>query len=896
MRARFPWGRQLAWVVLWAAPAVTWAQRQPLPYARGAAADPDARLAPRTVGAVRVAGRAPTVDGRLDDAVWQTAPVATDFVQSRPRPGAPATFRTEARVAFDDAAVYVAVRCFDPHPDSIVAPFPRRDDETRSDWVFVEIDTRRDRRTALSFGVNPRGAQVDGVFTNDRDYDAAWNAVWSAVARTDSAGWTAEYRIPLSQLGIAGTPGAPLGFNVYRYVPRLGESSNWSPRLPTHTGVVSHFNELRGLTVPPSGRSLEVTPYVAAREARAPAAAGDLSSAMLPRGATTLAGVDARLRVTPGLVAAATVRPDFGQVEADPSVVNLTTFETFFPEQRPFFVERADVFAFHGGAGLGIPFRSRGRDFAAESPFYSRRIGRAPRTPEDGRLAGLTVLDAPAQTDVLAAAKLAGRLGAGWSLGVLGVRTADAEARVLDSAGTARSVALEPATDVAIVRAARDFRRGASAVGALLTGVRRDDSDSWSRDALARDALTLGLDARHRLAGDAIELSGFVAASRVAGTASAIRALEAAPPHDLLRPDASHLARYRDDSTRTVLGGVAAEVLASKPGGHWRWSVAGHAVSPAFDANDVGFQRHADWLLAVGALRYEQFRPGRRFRRWSLGVDQVGAGWSFGGERRAANATLAASADLPNEWGGTATLGRDAAALSTETLRGGPALLLPPRTAWTATVHSDGRRAVQLTLAADGFTEHAPAGHGASLSADLAARVVDRLRVEVAPTLSDESTAWQDVGRTGTGGDARHVVGRLGQRTAAVVVRADFAFSSRLTLQGYAQPLVGVARYGDFGLVAEPRAADPAARVQPLALDATGLRDPSFGTRQATGTAVLRWEYRPGSTLFVVWTDQRQDDVADARWRLTRSVRALGGAPATDVLLVKWSYWWIRRG
>ena len=323
----------------------------------------------RSLVASRVRGAAPVIDGRLDDPVWDGAAVATDLVQRRPNPGALATVATEARILYDADALYFGVRLHDPAPSTIVAPFPRRDDETTSDWVFVEIDSRHDRRTAFSFGLNPRGVQVDGVFFDDSSYDVAWNGVWRGAARIDAVGWTAEFRIPFSALvySAEGPPAedgslpATFGLNVYRYNPARGESSNWSPRLPAIAGIASRLNDLH-LRVPPHRAAAESAPYVSLGSSGASG------------------GLDLRAGLGPVLALTAAIHPDFGQVEADPSEVNLTTFETQLTERRPFFVEEAGQLAF----ALGLPFATRGNSFAAEQAFYSRRIGRAPRLTVPG--------------------------------------------------------------------------------------------------------------------------------------------------------------------------------------------------------------------------------------------------------------------------------------------------------------------------------------------------------------------------------------------------------------------------------------------------------------------------------------------------------------------------------
>jgi hypothetical protein len=324
-----------------------------------AAADPrTGLLAPRQLAAARTPA-AIRVDCVLDEPAWAAAAAGEHFIQGSPHPGDEATLHTSVRVVFDDDAVYIGVRLDDPAAESIQAPIGRRDDENNSDWCFVEIDSRHDRRTAFSFGVNPAGMQVDGVFVDDTTYDSSWNAVWEAAARVDDRGWTAEYRIPFSVLAFdPPAPGAPMtwGLNVYRFNPHTGESSNWSPRMPQLAGVVSLFNDLV-VDARPKARRFDVTPYAS------------VSSVDGPR-----AGVDADLALGGNLTLVASLLPDFGQVEADPAQLNLTTFELFQPERRPLFTEGLDAFRF----GTALPLVTRSDSFAEEAPFYSRRIGRPP--------------------------------------------------------------------------------------------------------------------------------------------------------------------------------------------------------------------------------------------------------------------------------------------------------------------------------------------------------------------------------------------------------------------------------------------------------------------------------------------------------------------------------------
>jgi hypothetical protein len=852
-----------------------------------------AALGVRSVLAVRIVGAAPVIDGKLDEEIWHTAPIATDFVRSHPHPGTIASLRTEARVAYDDDALYVGIRLYDSEPAKIRAPFPRRDDETTSDWVFVEIDSRHDHRSGFSFGVNPRGVQVDGTWANDNIYDASWNGVWESAAQIDSLGWTVEYRIPFSQIAISGAHAAGehvLGLNIYRSSPHAAETSNWSPRLPTFSGIVSHFNELRGINLYHRPAQIELMPYVAARAARSPALTGDAASAALPRGSTAFAGGDAKVTLPANFLLAATIRPDFGQVEADPSVVNLTSFESFFPEQRPFFLESADVFAFNEGTGIGLPLAAGANAFASENPFYSRRIGRSPHDetiPLDAQ-----VEDMPGFTNILGAAKLVGRTASGWTTGVLGAATESERASIVAGSGDHRDVVVEPAAQFGVGRVSRDFGGGESALGAMITTAHRSQPAGDS-STLTSSALFGGVDGRHRFRNDDFEASGFVTASNVSGTPTAIRDVEGASDHYMFRPDASHLRGYVDDSARTSLDGVSMQArLAKLGGGHWRWSAITQAISPGFEVNDVGFQRNSDWLIALGSLQYVEYRPDPIFRTWNVSVNQLGAGWSYGGERRAAVGEMSATGIFHNEWGATLTGGRELASLSTEALRGGPALLMPARSTWAATVNTDTRRRKQLVLTASGFVDDGGVGNGATLGADLDSRVTDRLRIDLAPSFSYSNEGLQyvqhlDTSSSGSG----YIVGRLEQNTASLTARVDLALTQKTTLQLYAQPLIGSARYTDFAEVVSPRAMSMSDRVHLLS-SSDGITDPSFGTRDVIANAVLRWEYRPGSALFVVFTQQRDADIVDPAWHLGQATHELWRVPASSVLLVKWSYWW----
>lgn len=888
-----------------------------------------ARLRPRRANAIHIHGDEPRIDGVLDDPLWRRAFAdarfrVADFVEQGPRPGVVPALATVAAFAFDDDAVYVAVRAFDPAPDSIVAPYPRRDDETRSDWIFVELDTRHDRRSAFSLGVNPRGVEVDGTWHDDVDYDASWNGVWRGVAAIDSLGWTVEYRIPFSQLRASapasGRRDVTWGMNIYRYIVHRGSTSDWSPRLPSFGGrVVSHFNDLRGIELPREQHPVELRPFVLARsepELRIGAGAAGTSggapadgtpSARMQRTSTFTAGLDATLHPAHGITIDATINPDFGQVEADPSQMNLTTFETFLQERRPFFVNGADVFHFD----LGVPFTTRDDDFTLEQAFYSRRIGAPPRgaPPATARAASI-----PTATDVLGALELSGRLSGRWTVGAMAAATREASARYVDGDTVARRE-VEPRSLFAAARLRRDFGDGASAAGIFVSGVDRGAMDEKLASTLVDRSLFVGTDGRHRIG--SYEISGFAGISHIAGRADAITEVMHGPGHYLQRPGAN---RTRDDTTSGAATGAAARVsLARVDGGNLTWRITGYGISPRFDVAEQGFQRNADWLLALGSVRYQRNEPhdGKHiFRRWSVGSDQVGAGWSRDGERRATVLELHADGDLWSYWGGSVSLDQEFSALSLELLRGGAAVKLPARTTLSLGVYSDTRRATQLRFDASYARESGSGSSALGLAPGISARVADRLALDGSVEYTRSVNGWQYLGAPVLGnGETRRVLARLHASTLAFTARADLSFSPRLTLQLYAQPYFGAGRYDEPKCAHTDGTEKAPARIVALgpraqrladgtlAIDFSGdssgsdafratIPDPDFALRELHGSAVLRWEYRPGSELFLVWTQTRSGSDLSGSLAPGRDMSNLFALRPNDVLLVKMSYHW----
>jgi hypothetical protein len=578
------------------------------------------------------------IDGRLDEADWERATPAGAFTQARPNPGAPASHPTEARVVYDREALYIGVRLHDARPDSIAQQMARRDaDDIYSDWIRIGIDSYLDRRTSFIFAVSPRGVQRDEFRFNDSENDELWDAVWRSATRIDSAGWTAEVRIPLSQLRFSvGERGVnKWGIQFGRVLARRSETSLWSPMPPQQPGVVSRYGDLVGLDSLSSPKRIEVLPYVSSQLTRAPGTAANPFFESTATGARV--GADVRYGLPAGLTLTATVNPDFGQVEVDPAVVNLSAFEVFFPERRPFFLEGVDIFRF----GQSVTFN----DNNPSNFFYTRRVGRAPRRSLDAL--GATYSDVPAQSDIVAAAKVSGKTNGGLSLGVLGALTREETGRYALPDGTRGAAVVEPRTEFLVTRVRQDFRQGNTVVGGVVTGVRRDLSDAELEPLFVRDALVSGADFEHRWGDRTWAVSGFMAGSRVGGDARVMTALQRSPIRAFQRPDARDFSL---DTTRTSLDGYFGTLSVARTAGeHWLGSLTFEQTSPGFEVNDLGFQTRADFRSLSAAAQYRETRIGRYLQSYETSLYATTAA-NFDGDVVERRVSLLSSGLLRSFW------------------------------------------------------------------------------------------------------------------------------------------------------------------------------------------------------------------------------------------------------
>ena len=806
----------------------------------------------------------PVIDGADDDSVWRAAPPITGFREWQPVEGKEPRFRTEAKVAYDAANLYVFVRAFDPHPDSIIRILERRDTFTASDMIWLFIDSYHDRRTGYEFGVNAAGVKMDLAIYDDGREDAAWDAVWDVATRIDSLGWTAEFRLPLSQMRYSTDREHTFGFTIDRNIYRYSERVSWPMFSQAKAGMVSQFGALGGLEALEAPRRLEAMPYIVTKNA------SHISNNRFTDRSSIALGGDLKYRVASNLTLDATVNPDFGQVEADPAVLNLTAYESFFDERRPFFVAGRGLFRFDVNCNQV--------NCSSEGLYYSRRVG---RTPQLAGTYGDTVPTEP--TTILGAAKLLGRFPKGLTVGVLEAAT--------QRAASPGDTTFEPATNFAVARIRQDLRNGNSGVGAMFTAVNRR-TDAWSSPFLASSAYAGAIDFRHRFLRETYEISGSLDASQVRGSRTAMLALQTNAVHYYQRPDGG----LPLDSTRTSLSGDAEEFKFGKVGGqHLSFESAYQRRSPGFEVNDLGFLRRADqqsWSTWVG---YFDRHPRAFYNRiqWNNNWWQY---WTTDGLPQEAAYNTNAHITFKNNWGWHmgGTIGQLGATYDDRASRGGPAVRQDPYFAPWLFVNGDDRRAIVPGVNVNYVRRDGGRGSSLYLSPQLDYKLLGRFSSSVSVNWSHDVNDGQWYGNfTDSVGTSHYTFAHLDQTTTSATLRLNYTITPNVSLQAYMQPFVSKGTFSDVRqLSATPRAAHYDARFAPYGDSAVTNNPGGFNFKQLQSNLVFRWEYRPGSTLFVVWNEGRQgsrreEGTAD----FVGDVRELFRLHPANTLLVKVSYW-----
>ena len=824
------------------------------------AVDVPVRRASPTIAEATRAERAIVVDGRDDDVAWRGAQLIDSFRQFDPvENGEPGAFRTEAKVTYDDRFLYVFVRAYDPRPDSLLALLARRDVRTQSDWLHLMIDSYHDRRTGYRFTVNPAGVQRDVYMSNDGNEDVSWDAVWQVATQVEKDAWTAEYRIPFSQMRFANADRHTFGLAIWRDVGRTNERMSWPLYRRNQPGMVSQFGELRGLNSITTPRRLEATPYTVAKDLSRP-----LSGGRFGRQQAASMGADVKYGLTSNLTVDATINPDFGQVEADPSVLNLTAFEQFYQERRPFFLEGQGIFRYDLNCNDG----------QCSGLFYSRRIGRAPQL-------GGQYYDAsnPLNTTILGAAKLTGRLANGLSIGVMNAMTQR-------EIGTGDRT-IEPAANYGVVRLQQDLRKGNSGIGVMLTSTDRQ-LDQWSSDYLRRSARAIGVDFRHRFAKNRYQVSGYLAGSRVAGSAASIDLVQRNGVHNFQRPGA---ALGYDPSATSMSGATMQLALEKQGGGKTRFFTGFQRATPGFEVNDVGFLSRADQQSYSNWFQVSFQKPTNWYRRVFVNFNQW-TQWNTGGELLELGGNINAHAEFANQWWGH--MGGNLNAMGTSVddrvSRGGPAVRqVFNRSGWFG-LEGDRRWKVQPMFFTRGQMKDASGSWTAGFDPEVAIRVASRLQARVGMSFTRSVNDAQWYGNQTDGNGATHYTfARLNQHVASLTTRLDITATRTLSLQLYASPFVATGSYSNLRELDDPTAPRYAGRYKAYG---TGAALGGFNFKEFRSNTVVRWEYRPGSTLFFVWSQGRQQDgLNQGSFEAGRDLRDLFRTRPDNTLLIKAAYW-----
>ena len=844
--------------------------------------DPEKKM--RVYTTERLSTSRPIIDGVLNDECWKTGNWAGDFVQWIPNEGAKPSQPTYVTILYDDKNLYVAIRAVDREPAKISRRAGRRD-VFSGDLTGITFDSYHDHRTGFEFDVTAGGQKIDGILNNSGFCDMNWNAVWNYKVAFEDSAWTQELQIPLNQLRYSNQYEQVWGLHVWRWIDRLQEESDWEKQSSTGPGILYLFGELRGIKGLKKSRHIELIPY----------SIGELKTfkketlnPFTRNGHRFLGniGLDAKIGVGSNFTIDLTVNPDFGQVESDPSVINLTAFETFYEEKRPFFLEGKNIFNF---------------ELDDVSLFYSRRIGHTPSFQPN--LKDQEYIKAPNNTTILSAVKFSGKTSDGLSVGALQSITANEKATINSPSGD-RKVSVEPFTSYTVARIQQDFNQSNTMFGGILTSTNRSIT-SADHYFLDKGAFTGGLDLLHYWKEKAYFLDVKVIGSNIQGKAEAISDMQLSSAHYYQRPDARHLGY---DSTLTSLSGYGGKLKIGKGSrGLWRYSTEVGWFSSGLDLNDIGYLKTADLIRQKSMLLYFINKPVSIFRTYSIGLEQ-GNNWDFGGQYLFSDATLNISAGFKNKWGISNILKYRNQTLDNRILRGGNAMLIPSN--WTETFSLNSDQSKKVTMNFSNISSLS-GDHSYSFNdffAGISVRPVNALLLSMNIDYSTKVDKLQYVDKKVFNSDNRYILGQLNQETVGLTFRIDYNITPELSIQYYGSPFATLGRYKNFKGITNSRAKyfnERFNRINPVLLDGDeyqvdennnnvvdySFKNPNFNFNQFRSNMVFRWEYRPGSQIFLVWSNERTDWLNPGNESLRSAPGRLAKASPNNIFLIKFNYW-----
>ncbi|MBT8177909.1 MAG: hydrolase [Eudoraea sp.] len=837
----------------------------------------------------------PVIDGSLNDDSWNLVGWGGDFIEFQPDENTAPSVETKFKILYDSENLYVAFRCYDPEPDKIERRLSRRDGFS-GDWVEINIDSYFDKRTSFSFTVTAAGVKADEfVSNNGNNWDDSWNPIWYTKTRIDAEGWTAEMRIPLSQLKFSKSNNQVWGLQATRRFFREEERSLWQRKPIDTPGWVSEFGELHGLVDLEPQKQLEIQPYTVAKLETYEAEEGNPFKDGNESALTV--GLDAKIGITNDLTLDLTINPDFGQVEADPSAIALDGFQIFFREQRPFFIENKNIFNFN------LSQSQAGNTFSSDNVFYSRRIGRNPQGfPDtvDGEF-----VDQPENTAILGAAKFSGKTKDGLSIGVLESVTARKYATVDNNSQRRREV-VEPLTNYFVGRIQKDYNKGDTYIGSMFTATNRD-ALTEELDFLHRSAYTGGFDFKHQWNNRDWYVAGNIVWSHVKGSEAAIQNTQESIAHLFQRVDADYL---EVDPSKKSLTGTGGNIQLGKVGdGYWKFETGGTWRSPELELNDIGFQRQADDLRHYTWIGYQTLKPDNTFRRVGINYNHWSY-WDFGGNHNGLQFNTNSWQNWKNNWFTNIGLNYMPIRYSNFALRGGPRLRLSPSISFWNGINTDNRKKVRFNIFQNGSKALDNSYNRYNLRFGVSYQPINALRVSAFPSYSINNDKLQYIDNIDTTDGIRYLNGEIEQRTLSMSLRFNYTINPNLTIQYWGQPFISRGRYSNFKHVTNPQAKTFEDRItlydnsqltfqnDTYEVDEDGdgivdfnFEDPDFSFVQFRSNLVLRWEYIPGSELFLVWS-QDISQSADPTDPLFSSLgdNIFGSIKPQNIFLLKFTY------
>ncbi len=842
----------------------------------------------------KIVNAPPTIDGKLSESIWLEAEKSGDFTQFQPQSGAAPTEQTEFAVLYDDNNIYVGIWAHDSDASSISKRMTRRDN-IEGDLVGVDFDSYHDMRTSFGFWVSASGVKLDRIMSgNGSNEDDTWDPIWFVKTHIGENGWTAEMRIPFSQLRFEKNSDQGWGLNVLRLLFRSEEVSLWSPIPKEASGFVHLYGELKGIEGVEARKQYDVTPYSVVSTERYEAEEGNPFATGTDYNYSV--GVDAKIGVTNNMILDLSVNPDFGQVEADPSQVNLTAYETFFEEKRPFFIEGRSI--------LSLPLMIGEGDLANENLFYTRRIGRRPHGYPD--LAGNEYTTMPAFTRIIGAAKLSGKTENGWSIGALETVTRPEKAEI-DLDGERRYETVEPLTNFFVGTVKKDLNEGNTLIGGLITSTHRV-LDETPLDYLHSSAYTGGLDFTQYFGDRSYMVSAKTYFSQVNGSTEALIRTQSSSTHYFQRPDASHLEL---DSTATSLMGHGGSIMLGKIGNSpLNFGMFFNWKSPGIELNDVGFIRNTDQLFPIFWASYQFLKPFSVFRSLRFN-SSLWSSWDFSGTHMGVGGNFGANMQFTNFWNLSSGINGQPSSLSTGMLRGGPGFMVPGSVRPYISVRTDGRK--KLVFGLTGMASTSFEGHSQTKGGNLSItyRPVDNLSISLIPNIMLEKSNLQYVTETSCDGDPRYIFGAIDQKVVGMSLRLNLNITPEFTIQYWGQPFFATGSYSDLKMATDYLADEYSDRFHVFSdneiehfrddgycsvdenLD--GIPDfyidyPDFNFKEFKSNLVARWEFRPGSIVYLVWSQGRSGYDSYGDLQLNRDFSDLYDVNPNNVLLVKFSY------